>query len=207
MMKNLKVVGLTGGIASGKSTVAQWYRKWGVPVIDADALAKMVLEPDGEAYENVVEHFGEDILTEGGHIDRQKLGAKVFDSPEQRRVLEGFTHPAIARLARRGLELVENAGEPMAFYEAALLVETGVHKGLDRLVVVSCSITKQLERIIARDGLSKSAAAARIASQYPLSDKVAVADYVIDNEGDLDRTEQQARDVLEKLRRDLEVTP
>ncbi len=205
MMKKLKVVGLTGGIASGKSTVAQWYRTWGVPVIDADALAKMVLEPGAEAYEAVVDHFGEDIVGPGGHIDRQMLGSKVFDSPEERRVLESYTHPAIARLAGRGLELVESAGEPMAFYEAALLVETGVHKGLDRLVVVSCSIPRQLERIVARDGLTKSAAATRIAAQYPLSDKVAVADYVIDNDGHLDETEHQAREVLERLRRDLGV--
>ena len=186
MTKKLHLFGLTGGIASGKSTVADLLRKEGVPVLDADMLGHQVLEQNGEAYKPVVEVFGADILTQGGAIDRQALGQKVFDDETARKKLEAITHPAISRLAKRGLELIEERGATLAFYEAALLVETGIYKGLEALVVVTCSVENQLKRVMARDGLSREAAAARIASQYPLEEKLAVADYTISNDGDFE---------------------
>jgi dephospho-CoA kinase len=188
MKKNPAVIGLTGGIASGKSTVAGFLREAGVPVIDADRLGHMALAEDGEAYGPVIEAFGAEILTEGGQIDRQKLGAKVFDNAERRAELEMIVHPIIARLSKLGIEMIAERGEPLAFYEAALLVETDMYKGLDALVVVSCSVAAQMARLISRDGLTREAAAARIASQYPIEEKLAVADYIIENEGSLDET-------------------
>ncbi|MCU0664393.1 MAG: dephospho-CoA kinase [Myxococcota bacterium] len=185
MTRLLKVVGLTGGIASGKSAVAAVLRQRGLPVLDADELGHMVLEPQGEACDEVVAVFGREVLGGDGAIDRQKLGAKVFGDVEARARLEAITHPAIARLAQRALSLVAESGHKLAIYEAALLVETGVYKGLDALVVVSCSVETQARRVMARDGLCVSDAAARIASQLPLSEKLKVADYIIENEGDL----------------------
>jgi len=168
-------------------------------VIDADQLGRYVLDKDGEAYGPVVAEFGEDILDAEGDIDRAALGSSVFDDPQRRAKLEAITHPAIARLAHRGLEMIAERGETMAFYEAALLVETGVHERLEALVVVSCSVATQLARVIARNGLSKEAAAARIASQFPLEEKLKVADYVIENNGELEETRARAAEVLAEL--------
>ncbi|MCP4602883.1 MAG: dephospho-CoA kinase [Proteobacteria bacterium] len=195
-----KVVGLTGGIASGKSTIARFFREAGVPVIDADKLGHMVLAEDGEAYKAVVEAFGSDVLSDGGRIDRLKLGDKVFNNSERRAELEAITHPAIARLSKQGMDLIAQKGEPLAIYEAALLVETGVYKGMEALVVVSCSVANQMKRLVSRDGFSKDAAAARIASQFPLTEKLAIADYVIDNNGTIDETKIQVAKILDALR-------
>lgn len=201
MDDRLKVVGLTGGIASGKSTAARMMRRLGLPVIDADGLAHMVLEQDGEAYRPVLEAFGAGVLGDDGvEIDRQRLGRVVFDDPARRAELEAITHPAISRLAQRAIDLVEERGERLAIYEAALLVETGMHEGLAALIVVSCPLAAQLERLVAREGFSRAAAAARIASQLPLEEKVAVADYVIDNGGELVDLEARVAEVCAELR-------
>ena len=188
MEQPVHIVGLTGGIASGKSTVASFLREVGIPVIDADMLGHFVLAPEGSAYEAVIETFGADILKENGEIDRQKLGEKIFDNKEKRSKLEAITHPAIAELSRKAFAMIAERGESLAIYEAALLVETGVYKSLAALIVVSCSLAAQLTRIVGRDGLSREAASTRIASQYPLQEKLKVADYVIENEDDLTKT-------------------
>jgi dephospho-CoA kinase len=200
MEKSLHLFGLTGGIASGKSTVAGMLRKAGVPVLDADKLGHQVLEKDGEAYGPVLEIFGSDILSVDGDIDRQKLGQQVFDNDEARKKLEAMTHPAISRLAKKGIELIKDRGEELAFYEAALLVETGIYKGLEGLVVVTCSLENQLRRVMARDGFGKEAATARIASQFPIKEKLAVADYTISNDGDFDMVRVEALAVLDAIR-------
>jgi dephospho-CoA kinase len=200
MESQLKVVGLTGGIASGKSTVAGFLREAKVPVIDADGIGHLVLDKNGEAFEPVVTAFGSEILSADGTIDRQKLGAKVFNDEGKRAQLEAITHPAIAHLSKRGLEIIAERGEPLAFYEAALLVETNVHEGLDALVVVSCSVATQMARLMTREGFGREAAAARIASQYPLEEKLAVADYVIENDGSLVETRASTLRVLDKLK-------
>jgi len=196
----LIVVGLTGGIASGKSTVAGFMRDAGVPVIDADNLGRLALEKGTPAYQQTVSTFGEDILDASENIDRQALGGKVFADPEARAKLEAITHPAIAALAKRGLDLVAERGEPLAIYEAALLVETGIYKGLSGLIVVSCSLETQLARLTGRDQLTHAAAAARIASQYPLEEKLKAADYVIDSEGTFEDVEQRTLHVLRELK-------
>ncbi len=201
MENRLTVVGLTGGIASGKSAAARTMRRLGVPVIDADGLGHMVLEPDGAAYLPVLEAFGGEILGDDGTvIDRQKLGRLVFDNPEKRALLESITHPAISSLATAAFSLVADRGVRWAVYEAALLVETGMHRALAALVVVSCPLAAQLERLVARDRFSKQAAAARIASQLPLDEKVLAADYVIDNGGTFEELEARVAEVVDALR-------
>lgn len=196
----LTVVGLTGGIATGKSTVAGFLREAKVPVVDADQLGRLVLEKDHVAYRPVIDAFGERVLDEEGNIDRQRLGQVVFNDPSRRRILEEITHPAIAALARRAMELIQERGEHLAFYEAALLVETGIYKSLSALVLVTCSVESQLRRLTARDGISDQAAAARIASQYPVEEKLKVANYVIDTECSLDETQESTLRILAELR-------
>ena len=201
MEDQVTVVGLTGGIASGKSMAARMMRKLGLPVVDADGLGHMVLEPDGAAYRPVLEAFGAGVLGDDGvAIDRQKLGRLVFDDSSRRAELEAITHPAIAKLAKRAIELVADRGEPLAIYEAALLVETGMHKGLAALIVVSCPVAQQLERLVAREQISAAAAAVRIASQLPLGEKLAVADYVLDNSGTPEELEARVAEVVAALR-------
>lgn len=201
MPPSLTVVGLTGGIASGKSTVARYLREAGVPVLDADSLGHMVLEPGGAAYRAVLETFGRQILAHDGEsIDRQKLGGLVFDNPERRVELEAITHPEIAALAKQGLTLIAERGKPLAIYEAALLVETGIYRSLAALIVVSCSLQDQIERVCARDGISAPAAAARIASQAPLEDKLRVADWEVVNDGDFEQLRHRTLEVLDRVR-------
>ncbi len=196
----LTVVGLTGGIATGKSTVAGYLREAGVPVVDADRLGRLVLEKDNVAYRPVIEAFGDRILDEEGNIDRGRLGQVVFNDERRRKILEEITHPAIAAMARRAMALIRERGEPLAFYEAALLVETGIYKSLASLVLVTCSVETQLRRLTARDGISDQAAAARIASQYPVEEKLKVADYVINTECSLEETKGSVLGTLCELR-------
>ena len=197
----LHVVGLTGGIASGKSAVGEMIRNAGIPVLDADSLGHMVLEPDGAAYGAVIEEFGTGILgVDGQAIDRQKLGGLVFDSAEKRRKLEAITHPAIGALAARAMQLIAERGETLAVYEAALLVETGIYKGMAALLVVSCSLENQLARLCERDKISRAAAAVRIASQLPTEEKAAVADYIVQNDGTYAALEDAVNKVIGKLK-------
>jgi dephospho-CoA kinase len=201
MTPEITVVGLTGGIASGKSTVAGYLRDAGLPVIDADSLGHMVLDPGGAAHEEVIEIFGPQILgPDGVTIDRQALGREVFDDAARRAELERITHPAIAELAAQGLALIAERGMRLAIYEAALLVETGTHRNLAALIVVSCSLAAQIDRVCARDGFTREAAAARIASQLPLEEKLAVADFVLTNDGTPEELAAQVAELVDELR-------
>ncbi len=178
-------IGLTGGIASGKSTVAKLLAELGVAVIDADALAREVVAPGSDGLREVVQSFGAAVLGADGSLDREALGAIVFGDPEARRKLNAITHPRIGLLSAERIVAAQASASPYVVYEAALLVETGAHKGFAALIVVAADATTQSTRAIARDGSSQEAAQARIAAQLPLADKVAVADYVIHNDGDL----------------------
>jgi len=197
-------MGLTGGIASGKSTVAAMLRELGAAVVDADALAREVVEPGRPALDEIVARFGRGVLAPDGRLDRSKLAAIVFADPEARLALNAITHPRIAQLAaERGLALAA-AGAPLVFYEAALLVENGIHRGLSALVVVSVPPEVQLARLVERDGLSKEEARMRLAAQLPLSEKVKVAHHVIDNSGSLSETRSQVERVYARLCEELE---
>jgi dephospho-CoA kinase len=193
------VIGLTGGIASGKSSVAALLAHEGIPIVDADALAREVVAPGSSGLAAIVERFGNHVLLEDGSLDRKKLGDLVFSDPEARRALNAITHPRIAAAGMEKLRALADHPAPYRVYEAALLVENGLTKAFAALVVVRVDEATQLARLMARDGSSEADARARIASQLPLAEKVAVADFVIDNSGDPEATRVQVRALHETL--------
>ncbi len=196
------VVGLTGGIACGKSTVAAIFVELGVPVVDADQIAREVVAPGSEGLAEVVREFGADVLGPDGALDRKALGAIVFADEARRRRLESITHPRIAaRSMERFGELAASADAAYGIYEAALLVENGSHRMFAALVVVAATPAAQLARLIARDGLDEGAARARIAAQLPIEQKRALADHVIDNDGDRASLAARTREVHDALAR------
>ncbi|MBN8609348.1 MAG: dephospho-CoA kinase [Deltaproteobacteria bacterium] len=178
-------IGLTGGIASGKSTVAARFRELGVTVVDADALAREVVAKGTDGLAEIVKAFGADVLDADGALDRKKLGAIVFDDDDARRTLERITHPRIAALSMQRMAAVAASGAPYGLYEAALLVEKGTHRTMNGLVVVAVSPEVQLARVMSRDGLDEASARARLAAQMPLEDKLAAATWTIWNDADL----------------------
>lgn len=193
------IVGLTGGIASGKSTVSAYFAKLGVTIIDADLIAREVVEPGTEGFEAIKETFGAQVLAEDGSLDRKALGAVIFNDAEKRSQLNAIVHPAVAT---RMLELAQaagNKGSRWVIYDAALLVENGAQHWLPEIIVVSASTASQLQRIMQRDELSADEASARINSQLPLQDKVKVATHVIDNDGTLEHTWDQTKRIFEEL--------
>jgi dephospho-CoA kinase len=209
-MQSVHVFGLTGGIASGKSTVAARLRSRGVPIIDADELAREVVAPGTEGLSAIVASFGAGVLDASGALDRKAMARIVFSDDDARRRLNGITHPRIARRgAERSAEL-GRAGEPLVCYEAALIVENGVADAFRPLVVVGCPEAVQIARIRARDG-SLEDALARIRAQKPLAEKIAAADFVIDTSGTMranaDRTDEVLRAICDKLHVDVSRYP
>lgn len=197
------VIGLTGGIASGKSTVARLLRELGVAVIDADQLAREVVAKGTDGLREIIDTFGAGVLDSAGDLDRAKLGQIVFDDPSARQKLNAITHPRIGRLSAERIADAQNGPSPYVVYEAALLVETGIHRGFSALIVVAASTEVQLARSMARDALDEAAARARLAAQLPLSAKVEAADYVITNDGDLEalrvETHRTHRAILDRF--------
>jgi dephospho-CoA kinase len=199
--------GLTGGIASGKSTVAARLRARGVPVIDADEVAREVVAAGTPGLQAVVAAFGPSVLDRDGALDRKALGQVVFADDGARRRLNAILHPLIGqRTTERAAELASQ-GEPLACYEAALLVESGLVAMFRPLVVVACDERVQLARLRARDGLSEDEARARVAAQKPLAEKVAVADHVIDTSGSLADVAARTDEVLRAVCREAGVDP
>ncbi|HKA88269.1 MAG TPA: dephospho-CoA kinase [Haliangiales bacterium] len=194
-----RIIGLTGGIASGKSTVARMLAELGAPVVDADALARRVVEPGQPAFDDIVAEYGRDVLLPDGAIDRKKLADIVFGDDARRRRLNAITHPRIAAASRAEVAAHAAAGANVVIYEAALLVENGIHRTLDGLIVVACSPEEQLRRLMARDGLDEAAARARIAAQLPLAEKLAAATFVVDTSGPFDDTRRQVERVWRTL--------
>jgi dephospho-CoA kinase len=193
-------VALTGGIATGKSHCLRRLAALGVPVIDADLLAREALEPGTLGHAEVVRRFGTEILTRDGAIDRAALGRIVFADASARNDLEAIVHPLVyARIMNWFDELERTAPAPaFAVADIPLLYETGHHTGFDRVIVVACSPEQQLARVMARDGLSETAARQRIAAQWPIDQKRALADDVIDTNGTVDETRAQV-DALARL--------
>jgi len=195
----LSTVGLTGGIASGKSTVSRAFAALGVPIVDADLLAREVVALGSDGLSEVIEVFGGDVLLPDGTLDRKALGARVFADPGLRSKLNAITHPRIAMLAADRMRKIAEEGAPYAIYEAALIVENGMHRGMHALIVVAVDEAAQLERLRSRDGLSEDEARARISSQAPLAQKLAAADFVIDNSGERHETLSRVSEVHAKL--------
>ena len=193
-------VGLTGGIASGKSTVASMLRDRDYQVLDADALAHEFLEPGQHVYDEVVREFGQGILGPGGAVDRRKLGAIVFADAEKRARLNQIVHPRIRKVGTKWFAALELPGGPeIAFEDAALILEASMDKYFDRVVVCWCRPEQQLARLKAR-GLSDEDARRRIASQMPIDEKRRLADEVIDCSGTIEETEQQVELLIAKLK-------
>jgi dephospho-CoA kinase len=199
-MRRFLLVGLTGSIATGKSTVSRMFAHLGARVLDADLLAREVVMPGQPAYLKIVEEFGREVVQEDGTLDRKALGAIVFADPAKRKRLEEITHPAIgARQQRIVSVLDEEAFEGIVIWDAALLYEGGGDATMDRVVVVYADPDTELARLVARDGLPEADARARIASQMPIAEKAKRAHYVVDNSGDRAGTERQVRTVNSAL--------
>ncbi len=190
-MSTPTLIGLTGGIACGKSFVSRLLTERGAIVVDADQVARDVVAPGSPGLAEVVEAFGEAILTDDGALDRATLGQRVFGDDEARKRLEGILHPAIARESMRQLADAAAQKPPLVVYDAALLIEAGRSDLFRPLVVVSAPRETQKQRLMARDGLDAAAAEARLAAQMPVAEKAKRADHVIDNGGSRAQTAAQ----------------
>lgn len=203
MSRRFLLVGLTGGLATGKSTVSEILRGLGCVVLDADVLAREVVEPGQPALAAIVQEFGPDVLQPDGTLDRKRLGTIVFADPGRRKRLEAITHPAIRdRFLGRLAQLEAEGFEGIVVWDAPVMIETGGHKAMDRLIVVVADTPTQRARALARDG-DPADAERKIANQMPLADKAKLADHVIDNSGDRAATEARTREIHAALLADL----
>jgi dephospho-CoA kinase len=193
-------VGLTGNIASGKSSAALFFAELGAHVIDADRVAHLLLKSGAPVYRKIVDAFGERILNSAGEIDRRILGRIVFSDSDKRLMLNSLTHPAVGtEILRRIGELEQSASRGIIIVDAALMIETGGYKMFHRIIVATCDSVLQVSRLIARDGLTEEEARARIASQMPMEEKLKFANYAIDTSRTLEHTREQ----VEAIYRDL----
>lgn len=186
------VLGLTGSFGSGKSTVASIFRELGVPVLDADEVAREVVEPGTEALEEVVREFGAGVLDENGSLDRKKVAEIVFDDPERLKRLNAIVHPRVGEGIARFLQV--HAGDPLVVLEIPLLLETGRKGAMDKVIVVTTDEERRNERLRA-NGFTESEIQARLASQMSQDRKVGLADHVIDNSGDRESTRRQVHEL------------
>lgn len=196
----LRVFGLTGGIGSGKSTVARMLRERGVPVVDADELAREAVAPGSSGLAEVVAAFGRHVLDADGSLDRKKVAELVFSDLEARKRLNSITHPIVRRLSQERFAELDRRGVELAAYDVPLLFEVGLDAVLKPTVVVFSSEATQLGRVAARDGASEDATRARMAAQMPLEEKRRRADYVLENDGSLEELAAQVDALLPKLR-------
>jgi len=199
--------GLTGGIASGKSAVAARLRERGVPVIDADQLAREAVAKGSDGLAAVTRLFGPEVLLPDGTLDRKKVAAAVFADEEKRKALNAIVHPIVTMLTFKAASRLRDEGEALACYEAALIVENGVADAFRPLIVVSAPEDVQVARATARDGSTPDEARARIRAQMPLAEKTAVADYVIENTGTLEELNRTTDEVLAAICARLDVDP
>jgi dephospho-CoA kinase len=196
------IVGLTGGVASGKTAVSEVLREEGASIIDADQIARELVEPQRPAWKELVKTFGKEILLGNGSIDRKKLAERVFADPKQRKRLDRILHPLITEeIDRRTREIGQKNPEAIVVIDAPLLIEVGYHRRADKLIVVISSRTEQIERLKVRDGITSDEALRRISSQMPVEEKVKLADFVIQNEGSLAETREKAKEVFRELKR------
>lgn len=193
-------IGLTGGIASGKSTVSMEFEKLGTVIIDADQIARELIQPHTPLWGKIIAYFGKEIQKEDLSIDRFKLGEKVFSDEAGRAVLNKIIHPEIKReIDRRLKQIGKEHTDALVLVDAALLIETGIFREMDKIIVVSASKRNQIRRLISRDGLSAEGAKRRIRAQLPLKEKRKYADYVITTDGSMEEIREQVRKVHGKL--------
>jgi dephospho-CoA kinase len=198
------LVGLTGGIGSGKSTASRFFRDLGVHIVDADEIARAVVKPMSWCWKEIVEIFSPDILQTSGELDRRKLAGIIFADPEKKRALEGIVHPCIADEVDRGVaELCAAYPDGIIMVDAALMIEVGRYKKFEKIIVVFADEETQVRRIMERDLIGRNDAFLRIAGQMPLAEKIGYADYVIDNNGAPETTKAEVERLyaeLEKIR-------
>ncbi|HEX4337712.1 MAG TPA: dephospho-CoA kinase [Polyangiaceae bacterium] len=195
----LQLFGLTGGIGSGKSTVARRFRARGLPVLDADQLARDVVAKGTTGLAEIVARFGEGVLDADGSLDRKKLAALVFKDDEARKALNIITHPRVGSLLTKRAEELARRGEPLACYEVPLLFETGLDTVLRPVVVVAAPLDARVERTMVRDAGTEDDVTSRVRAQMPLEEKVRRADYVIDNAGAPEDLVARADEVFESV--------
>jgi len=197
----VKLVGLTGGIASGKSSVAAILRRLGAAVIDADELSREVVQPGEVAWQEIVDAFGAEVLQPDQTIDRQRLRRIIFNDPAARKNLEVIIHPRVRALAERRIQEYAAAGYEIVVYEVPLLFEVRLHETLRPVILVACDAKTQTERIVQRDRVAGVEAQKTIAAQMSLEEKRKLADYVIENNGSLEELERQVRELWKKFTR------
>ncbi|MCB9072933.1 MAG: dephospho-CoA kinase [Bdellovibrionaceae bacterium] len=195
----MKWIGLTGGIACGKSEVTSRLKAKGWSVVDADALAHMALRPGQSSYQQIIQHFGPLILNLDKTIDRQKLAQVVFNNKDELAFLESVVHPWVQAKVREQRDIWEQAKHTMAFYDVPLLFEKNLQDQFDAVVVVACDESTQIARLKKRNGFSEEQARQRIAAQLPLEEKIKKANFVIENNGDLLTLDKNIDVVLTKL--------
>jgi len=195
-------VGLTGGIATGKSHVTGLLRELGCAVMDADVVAHQVIEPGQPAYQEIVNEFGPEVLADSGAIDRARLGAIVFADSSRLKRLNAIVHPRVMEAQERWLaEVAARNPQAIAVVDAALLIEAGAYRRFDKVVVVFCEPELQLERLVKRNRLTREAAVARMAAQMPTEEKLRYADYAINTSGGFEDTRRQVQELYHELRR------
>lgn len=199
MKQQMKWVGLTGGIATGKSTVARLFRERGIPVVDADQIARDVVKKGSPGLESVLSHFGRDLVDDKGDLDRKKLGRIVFSSPAKLAELERILHPEIKAHTARVKKQLQDQGHSVAIYDVPLLFEKNMMKDFDVIVVVSAPEKEQIRRMKERDQLSDGDIRDRLKAQLPMEHKEERAHHVIKNEGSIDDLEKVVRNVLVKI--------
>lgn len=195
------LVGLTGGIASGKSAASKIFKKLGAYIIDADVLAREVVEPLKPAWKDIVKNFSKEILNKDNSINRQKLAEIVFNNKKKRELLNSIVHPRVFKRAKEiEKEIAKKDPKAVIIFDAALLIESGYYKKMDKNIVVYADKDIQVKRLMKRDGLTKNEAEKRIKAQMPLREKMRFADYIIDGNKVLNMVKKQAKAVIEILR-------
>lgn len=198
---NYLLLGVTGGIATGKTTVVRMLEELGAPVIFFDLLAREVVEPGEPAWKDIVGYFGEEILLKDGSLDREKLAGIVFQDVEKRKILESFTHPRISEASERQVKkIVDKNPNAIVQLEIPLLIEQNRQDMVHKVLVVYIPREKQIERLIERDGMSREGVVKKLGAQLPIDDKLGRADFVINNEKTLEKTKKQVEDLWQVLK-------
>jgi dephospho-CoA kinase len=193
------LIGLTGGIASGKSTVSRMIMEMGIPVIDADQVAREVVEPGTKALAAIIDHFGSSVINEDGTLARKQLGAIIFENPREREILNQIVHPAVRHRMNELKQFYLDQGETTVVYDIPLLFESNLFYLVEKIILVYVDHDTQLKRLIDRDQAGITDAKQRIASQMPLAEKRERADFIIDNSSTIEETRKQLQAIFKKL--------
>ncbi len=195
----MKIIGLTGGIATGKSIVAGFFRQSGLPVIDADQISRKVVEPGSSTLEQIVDKFGKEVLLKDGALNRALVRRIVFDSPEKLKQLNEIIHPVVIAEAQMRLNKLKASGEQLVILEVPLLFETGYQTRVNQTILVYATQIQQIQRITKRDGCGEEQAKKIISAQMPIEEKKKLANYIIDNSGSIEETKRQVKELVEKI--------